>query len=269
MTSTSDNIENLNVASTQSKNDMTKVDQKLNDQSDYMLGHDPHDQHLIQSDKQNSLLFQSEYRSLPKFDGSGNAEHWLKNLIDRFDSLQITFSERYELIPNVLIGDAFIWYAKQQDHMPTFISFTKKFLQYYGHQDLNEKLSTTFISPSTQMQQFQSTDSKKIVLDSLRNQMLINSLEKLPKFTGKLKQNVSKWLREIQQSLHMFKLSDEEKLFFIPSCLEADAKDWFYDNVHLFSTWTIFIQKLFKTFESSGKADISFNRLRHYEQEIF
>ncbi|CAF2621992.1 unnamed protein product [Rotaria sp. Silwood2] len=268
MTSASDNIENINVDSTQSKNDMTKVDQKLNDQSDYVLGHDPHDQHLIQIDKQNSLLFQSEYRSLPKFDGAGNAEHWLKNIIDRFDSLQITSIERYELIPNVLIGDALIWYAKQQDHMPTFISFIKKFLQYYGHQDINEKLSTTFISSSTQMQQLQSTDSKEIVLDSLRNQMLINSLEKLPKFTGKSKQNVSKWLREIQQSLHMFKLSDEEKLFFIPSCLEADAKDWFYDNMHLFSTWTIFIQKLLKTFESSGKADISFNRLRHYEQGI-
>ncbi|CAF1164721.1 unnamed protein product, partial [Rotaria magnacalcarata] len=31
---------------------------------------------------------------------------------------------------------------------------------------------------------------------------------------------------------------------------------------------SFFIQKLFKTFESSGKADISFNRLRHYEQGI-
>jgi hypothetical protein len=68
--------------------------------------------------------------------------------------------------------------------------------------------------------------------------------------------------------MHIYKLSDEEKLFFISLCLEADARDWFFDNTHLFPTWTEFMQKLIKTFESLGKSDISFHRLRHYEQGI-
>ncbi|CAF4196553.1 unnamed protein product [Rotaria magnacalcarata] len=268
MTSTSDIIENVNTDSTQSKISMITVDQKLNEESPYKLGHGLHDQRSTQSAKKNFLVFQSQWRSLQKFDGSGNAENWLKNTMENFGSWEATINEQYELIPSLLIGDALIWYAKQQDDIPTFTAFIKKILQYYGQQELNEKVSTTFIPSSSQIPPYQQNDSKEIVLDSLRNQMLITSLGKLPKFTGKSKQNVSKWLREIQQSMRMLKLTDEEKLFYIPTCLEVDAKDWFYDNIHYFSTWTFFIQKLFKTFESSGKADISFNRLRHYEQGI-
>ncbi|CAF2049271.1 unnamed protein product, partial [Rotaria magnacalcarata] len=158
--------------------------------------------------------------------------------MENFGSWEATINEQYELIPSLLIGDALIWYAKQQDDMPTFTTFIKKFLQYYGQQELNEKVSTTFIPSSSQIPPCQQNDSKEIALDSLQNPMLITSLEKLPKFTGKSKQNVSRWLREIQQSMHMLKLTDEEKLFYIPTYLEGDAKDWFYDNIHYFSTWT-------------------------------
>ncbi|CAF1378702.1 unnamed protein product, partial [Rotaria sordida] len=63
-------------------------------------------------------------------------------------------------------------------------------------------------------------------------------------------------------------LTDAEKLFLISTCLEVDARDWFFDNSHLFTTWISFTQQLINTFESAGKADISFNRLRHYQQGL-
>ncbi|CAF4312879.1 unnamed protein product, partial [Rotaria magnacalcarata] len=63
------------------------------------------------------------------------------------------------------------------------------------------------------------------VFGALRSQLLLSHIEKLPKFTGRSKQNFSKWLREVNQTMHLLKLSDMEKLFYIPSCLEADAKD--------------------------------------------
>ncbi|CAF4982308.1 unnamed protein product [Rotaria socialis] len=66
------------------------------------------------------------------------------------------------------------------------------------------------------------------VFGSLRSQLLLSHIEKLPKFTGRSKQNVSKWLRE----------------------------------------WSLFVQKLLDTFESSSKADIAFNRLRQYQQSL-
>ena len=95
------------------------------------------------------------------------------------------------------------------------------------------------------------------VMDCLRNQMLITNLQKLPKSSGNSKENVSKWILEIQQTMNLFKLTDDEKLFYISLCLEGNARDWFYDNLHVCSTWTLCIQNLLTTFESSGKADIS------------
>ncbi|CAF4734313.1 unnamed protein product, partial [Rotaria magnacalcarata] len=68
--------------------------------------------------------------------------------------------------------------------------------------------------------------------------------------------------------MHLLKLSDMEKLFYIPPCLEADAKDWFFDNYHFVLSWSLFVQKLLDTFESSSKADITFNRLRQYQQSL-
>lgn len=268
MVSTTENAGNINNDSTQQKTDMNKADPNLNEQSTYRFGHDLNDQRLFQTDKQQQFFRQLQLRSIKKFDGHGNAEHWLTDIMEQFDSLQFTTIERNELISDILTGDAIIWYIKQQDYMPTFMSFIKNFLQHYNDNQLNEKQSTAFISSSIQSKQPAVSDYKETVMNSLRNQMLMSSLEKLPKFTGKLKQNVSKWLREIQQTMHMLKLKDEEKLYFIPLCLEADARDWFYDNMHLFPTWISFTNKLLKTFESSGKADISFNRLRHYEQGI-
>ncbi len=109
---------------------------------------------------------------------------------------------------------------------------------------------------------------RESVIESIQNKMLTDNFVKLRKFTGKSKENVSKWLREFQQAIQPINLSDEQKIFFAGTCLEAEAKDWFFDNRHLFSSWTIFLQKLTTTFESSNKADIAFNRLRHYEQGI-
>ncbi|CAF3350615.1 unnamed protein product [Rotaria socialis] len=106
------------------------------------------------------------------------------------------------------------------------------------------------------------------VFGSLRSQLLLSHIEKLPKFTGRSKQNVSKWLREENQAMHLLKLSDTEKLFYIPSCLDADAKDWFFDNYHFVPSWSLFVQKLLDTFESSSKADIAFNRSRQYQQSL-
>jgi hypothetical protein len=131
-------------------------------------------------------------------------------------------------------------------------------------QDELPSVNSPVIQPTT----IDHLDDKQPVINAFRTKMLMHNLEKLPKFTGKSKQNVSKWLREFQQAMHICNLSDEEKLFFVSSWLEAEARDWFFDNTHLFPTWSVFVTKLMKTFESSGKADIAFNRLRHYEQGI-
>ncbi|CAF2502448.1 unnamed protein product [Rotaria sp. Silwood2] len=136
--------------------------------------------------------------SIQKFDGHGDAEHGLQNIVEIFDLLQTTTPERNELVLDILTGAALIWYVKQQDHMSTFITLMRNFSQYYSQQELKTESSTAFILSNIPLKQTQSSDGKETVIYCLRNQMLINNLEKLPKYSGKSKQNVSKWLRETE-----------------------------------------------------------------------
>ncbi|CAF4705801.1 unnamed protein product, partial [Rotaria sp. Silwood2] len=262
------NSEQVNIASTHTTIDVNKNDKTFTEPTTFALGHDLHDQRLDQNEQKQQSSIDFALNSIQKFDGSGDPEFWLKHFMEKFDSLQLKRREQYKLIPDTLTGEALIWYGKQQDHMPTFITFMKKFLQHFDNQELKTDLSTKIISPGTPSKQSGNANYQDAFMDCLRTQMLITSLEKLPKFSGKSKENVSNLLQEIQQTMNIFKLTDDEKLFYVLLCLEDYAQDWFYDNKHLMLTWTIFTQKLLKTFGSSGKAVIAFNRLRHYEQGI-
>ncbi|CAF3315882.1 unnamed protein product [Rotaria sp. Silwood2] len=262
------NADQVNIDSTFTALDLNKNVKTVTDPTTYMLGHDLNDQRSVDTDHKQQALIQKQLNSIQKFDGHGNPKLWLKHIIEKFDLLQLTSLERNELISEILTGDALIWYIEQQDHMPTFITFMKQFLQYFGDQELKTDTSTEMISSRATSKQLDDAHNQNTVSNCLRNQLLITNLEKLQKYSGKSQQNVAKWLRELQQTLNIFKLTDDEKLFYVSLCLEGDARDWFYDNSDLCATWSIFTKNLLKTFESSGKADISFNRLRHYEQSI-
>ncbi|CAF1670235.1 unnamed protein product, partial [Rotaria sp. Silwood1] len=256
------------IDSTFTKLDLNKNVKPLTETTTYTLGHDLDDQRSVETDRKQQSLVRQQLDSIEKFDGLGNPKIWLKYIIEKFDLLQFTSLERNELISEILTGEALIWYVEQQDHMPTFITFMKKFLQHFDNQELKTDFSREFVSSAMPSKPLEADSCQDTVTNCLRNQLLITNLEKLQKYSGKLQQNVSNWLREIQQAMNMFKLTDDEKLFYVSLCLEADARDWFYDNPHLCSTWSIFTQNLLKTFESSGKGGIAFNRLRHYEQGI-
>ncbi len=231
-------------------------------------GHDLNDQCSSLIDNYHPALFQSPLRTIEKYDGSGDAEQWLKSILAKFELFHLTSMEKYNFLSDILAGEALIWYGRQQASMPNFVSFINKFLKYYGSPLIKQDELPSVNSPVIQPTTIDNLVNKQPVINSFRTKMLMHNLEKLPKFTGKSKQNVSKWLREFQQAMHICNLSDEEKLFFVSSWLEAEARDWFFDNTHLFPTWSVFVTKLMKTFESSGKADTAFNRLRHYEQGV-
>ncbi|CAF3390750.1 unnamed protein product [Rotaria sp. Silwood2] len=247
---------------------MNNINSVSNGKLNELTGHDLNDQPKDYTGKQKSTTVEAQLSSIKKFNGQGDVEQWLTQILEIFDSCQLSSNERNKLIPDILTSEALIWYFKQRHHMPTFNSFIQNLLYQYENKIYRPAQSPSFGSSSKQLKQEIMSDFKEIIVEPLRNQMLITSLEKLQKFSGKSKQNVSKWLRETHQTMHTLQLTDEEKLFFISTCLEADARDWFFDNMHLFKTWTSFVQKLINTFESSGKADISFHRLRHYQQGL-
>ncbi|CAF4866019.1 unnamed protein product [Rotaria socialis] len=260
-----DNIQSLQQTTDLKTDDTTSIE-LLNGQ---LLGHDLHDQRLSQHKKQQDPSILTQLRTIKKFDGQGDVEDWLEKVLEKFSELQLTTSEQNDLIPELLNGKAFIWYMKAQEKMSTFALFAKNLLQHYERKELNQdQIPSLSIKPETLVVQQAVINSKDNIIDSLRNQMMIMNLEKLPKFNGKLKQNPSNWLQDIEEQMNLFKLTNEEKLSVISLCLEAEARDWFYDNKHLILTWTTFTQKLIKIFGCTGKADVAFNRLRHYEQGI-
>ncbi|CAM2726764.1 unnamed protein product [Rotaria socialis] len=258
---------NRSMSTSQTSNVLTKdegkrIEETLDANVAEVDGHVVNDQ-STQSQLSHQEVIEEKLRTFQKFNGNGDAEQWLMYLLDKFDSLGVNMAERIIWIPNVLSNEAFIWYARSANVMPTFIAFTNLFLQRFSTKR-NEEIKITTNNNNVQMSNLNQDD----VFGSLRSQLLLSHIEKLPKFTGRSKQNVSKWLREVNQTMHLLKLSDTEKLFYIPSCLEADAKDWFFDNYHFVPSWSLFVQKLLDTFESSSKADIAFNRLRQYQQSL-
>ncbi|CAF3420606.1 unnamed protein product [Rotaria socialis] len=219
------NSEQTNIDSTFTTLDLNKNVKTLMESTTYTLGHDLDDQRSVKTDTKQQFLVQQQLNSIQNFDGHGNSKIWLKHIIEKFDLLQLTSLERNELISEILTGEALIWYAEQQDYIPTFITFMKKFLQYFDTQELKTDLSRQIISSAMTSKQVEDASCEDTVMNCLRNQLLITNLAKLQKYSGKLQQNVSKWQREIQQTMNTFKLTDDEKLFYVSLCLEGDARE--------------------------------------------
>ncbi|CAF3336749.1 unnamed protein product [Rotaria socialis] len=218
---------NRSMSTSQTSNVLTKDEGKSTEETldanvAEVNGHVVNDQ-STQSQLSHQEVIEGKLRTFQKFNGNGDAEQWLMYLLDKFDSLGVNMAERIIWIPNVLSNEAFIWYARSANVMPTFIAFTNLFLQRFSTKR-NEEIKITTNNNNVQMSNLNQDD----VFGSLRSQLLLSHIEKLPKFTGRSKQNVSKWLRE----------------------------------------WSLFVQKLLDTFESSSKADIAFNRLRQYQQSL-
>ena len=264
---TSKNMSDL-TASNELPHDETQcIEDKFDEDVKEMAGHVLNDQ-LISSQSTHRDSIKEKLQTFEKFTGLGDAEQWLTSLLKEFDLLQVNMNDRIIFVPIVLTGEAFVWYLQNEQRMSTFISFAKLFLQRFSSTKMEDRKLTSNHSPLNQQQLTTTNTTQDDVFSSLRNQLLLSHIEKLPKFSGHSKQNVLKWLREVTQSMHLLKLSDMEKLFFVPSCVETDAKDWFFDNHHLFSSWSLFVQKLIATFESPGKADVAFNRLPQYQQGL-
>ena len=58
-----------------------------------------------------------------------------------------------------------------------------------------------------------------IMNEKLINTILSHNLDKLPKFSGKSNENVTKWLRDITNELNMVKLTDQQKYSVIQTFL--------------------------------------------------
>ena len=143
--------------------------------------------------------------------------------------------------------------------------------------ELDQKQVKTDLEPTTVSQ----TENKDILFEEqltrsspfvmggkLINTILSNSVEKWPKFCGKNNENVSKWLKDITNELNLVKLTDEQKLSVIQTCLVDDARRWFINNMSSLTTWNSFVSQLQKTFSSPIHQELALRKVGTRQQAV-
>lgn len=146
------------------------------------------------------------------------------------------------------------------DHMPKS-NFTKLFDSGTNHEVRPlAAMKTSIISNNSSSFALDSTvnDLRKAIVESL--------IKKNPKtFTGG-KDDVHKWIDEIEHLLELAHIPDATRLDLISYSLRGDALEWFKNNRSNFNSWLGFIHELKRAFTSSFHAELAFQRLESYSQ---
>ncbi|CAF1533470.1 unnamed protein product [Adineta steineri] len=100
------------------------------------------------SNKKPSLLEVLRHH-IKSFNGSDDAREWLKHIQSKFSAFNLTFKERFQIIPYFFEDDVFIWYALNQDKVQSYAHLCQLFIHEYfklkqnSDLDANVDLGTT------------------------------------------------------------------------------------------------------------------------------
>ncbi|CAF2007494.1 unnamed protein product [Rotaria magnacalcarata] len=101
------------------------------------------------------------------------------------------------------------------------------------------------------------TDLRKaIVSDFIRN----------PKIFRGNKDDITKWLEDIDHLLQIAHVPDANRLDLISYSLRGDASQWFRNNKSTLTSWDKFVQEIKKAFASSFSEELAFKTLESYSQ---
>ena len=104
--------------------------------------------------------------------------------------------------------------------------------------------------------------------DTLHNlrKAVIDTLIKNPRTFRGGKDDVKKWLEDIEHLLDIAHMNDSNRLDVISYSLKGDALQWYKNNKSTLSSWTIFSAEITKAFTSSFHEEIAFKKLESYTQ---
>ncbi|CAF3446843.1 unnamed protein product [Rotaria socialis] len=95
---------------------------------------------------------------------------------------------------------------------------------------------------------------------------IAGNLIKNPKSFKGGKDDVKKWIEEIEHLLDVAHITDATRLNLISYSLRGDALEWFKNNRLLFSSRNIFVSELIRAFTSSFHEELAFKKLESYSQ---
>ena len=95
---------------------------------------------------------------------------------------------------------------------------------------------------------------------------IVGDLIKNPKTFKGNKDDVNKWIEEIEHLLDIAHIPDTIRLDLISYSLRDDALEWFKNHRSIFTSWKIFVVELKRAFTSSFHGELAFKKLESYTQ---
>lgn len=112
-----------------------------------------------------------------------------------------------------------------------------------------------------------STDNTSLnsVVNDLRKAILTDFIKNPKLFRGN-KDDVLKWLEEIDHLMQTAHVPECNRLDLISYSLRGDALQWYRNNRATLTTWSFFVQEIKKAFTSSFCEELAFKTLESYAQ---
>ncbi|CAF1671473.1 unnamed protein product, partial [Adineta ricciae] len=111
--------------------------------------------------------------------------------------------------------------------------------------------------------------SSNFELDQTLNDLrkaIVGDFIKNPKVFKGGKDDVKKWIENIEHLFDLAHLPESIRLDLISYSLRGDALDWFKNNRSSFTSWTLFVTELKRAFTSSFHEEFAFKKLELYSQ---
>ena len=105
----------------------------------------------------------------------------------------------------------------------------------------------------------------KQTVNDLRS-AIVGDLIKNPKIFRGEKDDVKKWIDEIEHLLDVAHIPDSNRLELTSYLLRGDALEWYKNNKSILSTWKIFTHEIKRAFTSLFREELAFKRLETYCQ---
>ena len=113
------------------------------------------------------------------------------------------------------------------------------------------------------------TNSSISIFDQTTNDLrkaILEDLIKNPKVFKGSKDDVNKWIDDIEHLLDVAHIPDPSRLDIISYSLRGDALQWYKNNKTTFTSWAIFVHELKRAFTSSFHEELAFKKLEIYTQ---
>jgi hypothetical protein len=196
-----------------------------------------------------------------KYSGVVDAKNWLLQTMNQFKACGLRREDQFEAIPLLLEGDAYLWYADNNDAILNFETFSKSFLQQFksATSSSTSSIGGTGTSVTTVPDYSSTSHLQRTVADEII---------KRPTYFSGSKDDVHDWLDKLEQRFRMANWNDEQKLQYISIHLQDDAYRWWMQTSTSIKTWSSFITAIIQAFGSTRSQELAFEQLKWYKQTI-